>query len=244
MASRILLLTMHCAVALTVARSQPVSVLVVTGGKSFDTASFHGMFSSFERIAFDTASKPGVFSLFASDSLAEYDAMVFYDTYQAISQTEKAAFLRLFDRGIGCVFLHHALVSHQEWPEYERIVGGRYHHASYVKDGKKYGPSTYRHDQDFTVVIVDPMHPVTRGMSDFTIHDETYINYQIFKTSTPLLRTDYRDSGEIIGWTNGYRRSRVVYLQPGHDLNAYLHPSFRSLVHKAILWVAEASKSR
>ena len=28
--------------------------------------------------------------------------------------------------GIGLVVLHHALVSYQHWPEYERIIGGRY----------------------------------------------------------------------------------------------------------------------
>jgi type 1 glutamine amidotransferase len=190
--------------------SQTANILVVTGGKSFEREAFHAMFTSFEGVAFDTASKPDVFRAFASEEIVRYDAIVFYDTYQPISDEQKAAFLSLFERGIGCVFLHHALVSHQEWREYEMILGGRYHHFPYVDDGKKYGPSTYKHDQEFTVRILDPAHPVTQGMQDFAMYDEVYINYKIHDYVTPLLATDHRESGEYIGWVHRHGNSRIV----------------------------------
>ncbi|MRR37784.1 ThuA domain-containing protein [bacterium] len=215
------------------------NVLVVVGGKSFETAPFYAMFGSFEGVRSDTASKPGVFSLFASTDVARYDVIVFYDSYQPITESQRNSFLSLLDRGIGCVFLHHALVSHQEWKEYEKILGGRYHHAPYVDGGKKYGASTYKHDQEFTVQVVDPSHPVTRGIADFPIHDEIYINYQVFDFVTPLLTVDHRESGRPTGWAHRSGNSRVVYLQSGHDHRAYENPGFRALLLNAIRWVAK-----
>jgi type 1 glutamine amidotransferase len=196
------------------------------------------MFSSMEGIRYDTASKPGVFALFASEAVARYDVVLFYDSYQPVTEPQKSAFAELCDRGIGCVFVHHALVSHQEWPEYARIVGGRYYHAPYLHEGKKYGPSTYRHDQEYVIRIVDSTHPVTRGIADFPIHDEVYINFQVSPTVTPLLTADEREIGTPIGWAHAYGRSRVVYLQPGHDRHAYDHPEYRALLQNALRWVA------
>lgn len=218
-----------------------LTVLVVTGGKSVDWEGFSRMFSSFSHVGMDTASKPGAFSVFASENISKYNAVVFYDMYQPITEEQKAAFLQLFDRGIGCVFLHHALVSHQDWKEYEDIVGGRYHHAPYVEEGKKYGPSTYKHDQEFTVRVLTPDHPVTDGVADFRIVDEIYLNYQVFDGITPLLTTDHRENGLYVGWAKTYRNARVAYLQPGHDRHAYGNPGFRALVLNAIRWVSTRS---
>jgi hypothetical protein len=128
----------------------------------------------------------------------------------------------------------------EEIVRYDAIVC--YHHFPYVDDGKKYGPSTYKHDQEFTVRILDPAHPVTQGMQDFAMYDEVYINYKIHDYVTPLLATDHRESGEYIGWVHRHGNSRIVYLQPGHDHHAYENPHFRRLVRNAIGWVARPEK--
>ena len=52
--------------------------------------------------------------------------LVLYDMVRHITEKQKAALLTQLDRGVGLVVLHHALVSYPEWPEYERIIGGRY----------------------------------------------------------------------------------------------------------------------
>lgn len=214
-----------------------IKILIVTGGKNFESESFYEMFKSFNDIEFDTASKPGVFSLFYSEKINDYDAIVFYDTYQPISEVEKNQFLNLFEKGIGTVFLHHALVSHQEWDEYEEMLGGRYFHSPYLDEGKKYGPSTYKHDQEFIVIIIDKEHPVTNGLEDFKIQDEIYLNYKIHKNVIPLLTSDNCESGKYIGWANTYKNSKVIYLQPGHDHHAYENPIYRLLIERSIKWV-------
>ena len=86
--------------------------------------------------------------------------VVLYDMVQNITDAQKAKFLSLFDKGIGLVVLHHALVSYQHWPDFERIIGGRYPEA----DGKSGVVTTevgYEHDVDIPVVLVSQNHPVS-----------------------------------------------------------------------------------
>lgn len=212
-------------------------ILVVTGGKNFEKESFLSLFDSFSDIKYDTASKPGAFAFFSSEKINSYNAIVFYDTWQPISEEEKESFLSLFEKGIGALFLHHSLVSHQEWDEYELILGGRYHHKAYSDDGKIYGPSTYRHDQEFLVKIIDDDHPVTKGISDFEIRDEIYLNYKIHNFVEPLLTSDNCETGKYLGWTNLYKNSKVVYLKLGHDHLAYDNPNYRQLIRNSIEWI-------
>lgn len=216
-------------------------ILVVTGGKEFDEKEFYDIFSSFCKIEFDKTQKPEAFDLFASDKMREYSAIVFYDMIRQTDDVHKNNFHKIFERGIGCVFLHHSIVSHQDWDEYENILGGRYYEKSYKDEGKIYGPSTYKHDQDFNVIIIDSNHPITKGMQDFPLHDEIYINYKIHKYVVPILKSDNCESGKYIGWTNVYKKSRVVYLQPGHDHLTFENKNFRTLVKNSIYWVSDES---
>lgn len=211
--------------------SQSEKILIVTGGKVVDSKVFYKLFESF---SYDTTSKPFAFQLFDLINIDNYKAIVFYDTYQPITEEQKESFMNIFGRGIGVLFLHHSLVSHQEWSEYENIVGGRYFHHAWVDNEKKYGPSTYKHDQDFLVEIINKTHPVTKGMDNFQIYDETYLNYRVLPNVAPLLRTDYRESGEILGWTHNYKNSRIVYIMMGHDKNAFENIYYKKLIENTI----------
>jgi hypothetical protein len=219
--------------------SQPNRVLIVTGGKTVDKENFYKLF---ENYSFDTTSKPFAFQLFDLEKINNYKVIVFYDTYQPITNDQKKSFLNIFEEGIGVLFLHHSLVSHQEWDEYEKIVGGKYFHQAWVDSGNKYGPSTYKHDQDFVVNVLNKEHPVTRELDSFQIHDENYLNYRVQKNVMPLLTTDYRESGEILGWAHYYMNSKVVYIMMGHDKNAFKNSSFKKLVENSINYLAEPTK--
>lgn len=217
---------------------QSSKLLIVSGGKTVDKENFLKLF---ENYSFDTISKPFAFQIFDIERINNYKAIIFYDTYQPITNDQKEAFLNIFKEGIGVLFLHHSLVSHQEWDEYEKIVGGRYFHQPWIDNGNKYGPSTYRHDQDFLIRVVDQSHPVTKGIDDFQIHDETYLNYRVQKYVVSLLKTDYRESGELLGWTHNYKKSKVVYLMSGHDKNAFNNSSFKKLVKNSLSYLMSCS---
>ena len=64
------------------------------------------------------------------------------------------------------------------------------HPQVFVVDGKKYGPSGATDDQDIPVTVVDKQHPITKGISDFMIHDETYHKYYTAPDVKVLLKTE------------------------------------------------------
>lgn len=205
---------------------KPVSVLVVTGGHVYDTANFLRMWDEMEGVTYDTLIQPSGNRLYDQPKIASYDVLVFYDMYQEISGEQKEAFLRLLNQGIGVVFLHHSIASYQDWDEYLNILG-----AHYSED-----TSGYQEKLNIPVQIVNPEHPVTAGMSDFEIFDETYFNVRVLPEVTPLLKTNHPQSMPLMGWTHRYGNSTIVYLQSGHDNNAFHDLNYRKLVQQAIVW--------
>ncbi|MBI5384303.1 MAG: ThuA domain-containing protein [Verrucomicrobia bacterium] len=218
-----------------------LKVLVVTGGHGFEKEPFLQVFRDHPEITFTHASHSKTnASAYERDDLLTYDAVVLYDMPKDITDAQKAKFLSLFDRGVGLVVLHHALVPFQHWPDYERIIGGRYPES----DGKSGAVTVevgYQHDVDLPVTIVAKDHPVTAGLKDFTIHDEIYWGFRVAPDVTPLITTTHPKSGKPLGWTRTQGKSRVVYLALGHDHAAYENPNYRRLVAQSIRWAANKS---
>jgi len=216
-------------------------ILIVTGGHKFKQDSFFAVFKSYNNIEYEVVVQPEANNIYASTDVEKYDALVFYDMVQDITPEQKEAFLALLKRGKGIVFLHHSLVSYENWDEFHSILGGCYHHTTGLKNGKPYSVSSYKHDQQINVKIVDKKHPITKGIKDFTIHDETYADFVISDKIHPLLSTEHPDNSNLMGWTNSYGKSRIVYLQFGHDHFAFENINFRKLVKQAIEWASEDS---
>ncbi len=208
-------------------------ILIITGGHDYEKKPFYDLFNSYSDVHYDTLVQPAGNELIQSGGADQYDALVFYDMFQEITESQKSAYLQLLDQGQGMVFLHHSLVSYQDWPEFQSIIGGKY-----LLDAiNEHPPSTYKHDVDINVNIVDDTHFITRGMEDFQIRDEVYGDYLVNKTVTPLLITNHPESTETIGWCHTYGKSRIVYLQSGHDHHGYENEHFKTLVYNAIQWV-------
>lgn len=215
-----------------------LKVLVVTGGHGFEEEPFFEMFRANPEITFvHAAHAPQSATAYERADLLEQDVVVLYDMPRRITDAQKARFLSVLDRGMGLVVLHHALASFQDWPDYERIIGGRYPEQS-GRSGAVTPEVGYEHDVDVPVVVVATNHPVTAGVPDFTIHDEIYWGFRVGSDVTPLLSTTHPKSGKPLAWYRAERRSRVVYLQLGHDHAAYQNPNYRRLVAQSIRWAA------
>lgn len=213
--------------------AKKLNILVITGGHGFDEEPFFEMFDSFQDITFTRLVQPEANTQLGTIDPKNYDAIVFYDMPKSISEQDKTNYYKLLKLGKGMVFLHHSQCSYQNWEGYKTIVGGKYHEEKNSPQS-----STYQHDVTFTVKISDPKHPVTRGLKDFEILDEVYGNTEVLPGVTPLLTTDHPQSSKIIGWTHQIEKSRIVYIQPGHDKNAYQNAQYRKLVRQAINFVA------
>ncbi len=214
--------------------SQKIRVLIITGGHQFEREAFFQMFDSFTDIQYQEKQHPGANDAFFPETADSFDVFVFYDMYEEITEEQKLAFLNLLKKGKGMVFLHHSLLSYQGWEAFEKIIGGRYHRQA----NANHPASTYQHDVDFMVHVVDTSHPVTRGMKDFLLHDEIYGHFSVSPDVQPLLITDHPASGKIIAWTHRYGNSRIVYIQPGHDHSAYNNQNYRRMILNAIRWVS------
>lgn len=214
--------------------SEKTMALVISGGHAFDTAQFFDMFFDFESINLDTISQPWANTLLETNEIKKYDVLIFYDMWQDITEPQKICFLELLKEGKGMVFLHHSLVSYQEWDEFINIIGGRYHLENYMKDSSRL--SGYEHDLDLQVKVMDKAHPVSFNMQDFRIHDEGYFNIEMIPSAYPLLEVNHPSCAKYVAWANECEKSRIVYILLGHDKHAYQNDSFRSLVENAVKW--------
>lgn len=214
-------------------------VLVVTGGHGFDKPAFFKMFQDNAEITFTAAEHAkSSATVYEREDLARYDVVVLYDMMKHITEKQKPALLAQLERGAGLVVLHHALVSYPDWPEYERIIGGRYTEPNPAKPGTVTEQVGWQHDVEVPVVIVDRDHPVTKGLKDFVIHDEIYWGYRVLPEVTPLITTTHPKSGKPLAWAQTYRKSRVVYLQLGHGPEAFENPNYQQLLAQSIRWTS------
>ncbi|MFO8013579.1 MAG: ThuA domain-containing protein [Phycisphaerae bacterium] len=91
----------------------------------------------------------------------------------------------------------------------------------------------------FTVHIYDEDHPITRGMKDFEITDETYRhNYHPNAQMASLLRIDRDGERQSMAWVSHYGKGRVFYTGLGHGREAWTNPHFQRLVVRGMYWAA------
>jgi uncharacterized protein len=224
---------------LTESASAPrAQILIVTGGHEFDRAGFDSMFQKMKDISYEFVSfGQGAEEKLNPQDIKNYDAIVFYDMHQD-RDPHWRGMLKLLAQGKGMVFLHHSLWSYDgTWNEYSRIVGGRASSKEKVAPGPS-PTSTYKHDEHVHVHVADPSDPITMGLQDFDITDETYNHYWVDPKVHVLLTTDNPTSEHIIAWSHQYEKSHIVYIELGHGPTAYENPNYMTLVRQAILWVA------
>jgi len=211
-----------------------IKVVIVTGGHGFEREPFFSLFDGYDDIEYVEAQQKDHSEIFEDISGWDYDVIVLYNMTQNISLQRQKNFVNLLNRGVGLLAMHHTMGSFQQWPSYRKIIGGKY----YLEATDTNAASTYKHDLDFTVRIVDKSHPITRGMSDFEINDETYKNCGFEKDNHVLLTTDEPTSDKSIGWVRRYGKARVCGIQLGHGPRAYANPHYRRLVARSIRWCA------
>lgn len=215
-----------------------IRVLVITGGHDFEQEPFFKLFKDNSDISYRAVEHPNAQALLKADAAKDFDVLVLYDMHQEITDEAKADFLARLKEGKGLVVLHHAIADYQQWPEYAKIIGARYYLEKTVVHGVEKPRSAYKHGLHFTIHVADGKHPVTRGVKDFEIHDETYNLFDVAKDCHVLLTTDEPESNKVIGWAKTYGRARIVYLQSGHDHFAYENPSYQQILKQAIRWTA------
>jgi len=238
-----LILTSFLQLSATEPCSGTIRILVITRGHDYQKDQFNQMLEGLsDNITYQIAELPAAYDMFLPQNRDKYDVLVFYHMWQDITEEQAKAFSECIKNGKPLVALHHSICAYDNWPEYFNIIGGKYFHKPTVVNGKEYPVCSYIHDVHFTVKISDKKHPVTAGLSDFEIFDETYKGYYVEPGVMPLLSTDEQSSNPVIGWTKQYGKARVVTLQSGHDVPTFENPNFRKLLKQSIEWAYNAGK--
>jgi len=219
-------------------QGKKVKAVVVTAGHGFERAPFFAIFDGFDNVDYTEAAQSDDSEIFEDISQWDYDVMVLYSMTQRISPKRRANFVRLLERGVGLVALHHCIAAFQDWPEYQKIIGGKYYLKAAEQDGVKYPAGTYKHGRDMIVRVADSSHPVTKGIRDFAINDETYKNCVFEKDNHILLSTEEPTSDGPLCWVRRYGKARVCYIQLGHGRTAYSNEDYRLIIRRAIDWCA------
>lgn len=207
-------------------QASPVFTAVVTGGHPFDVPSFHRLFRDLPEVD----AYPQDLDNFIHDWGAvrgKYDVVVFYNMHMDTPEPACAAALQeLSASGQGIVVLHHALLA---WPKlslWSRVCG---------IDERGFG---YHMDQRIAVHVANPAHPITQGLEDWTMTDETYTMSDCGPDCDVLLTVDHPQSMATTAWTRLHGDTRIYCLQLGHDQTAWAEPGFRTVLGRGILWAA------
>lgn len=211
--------------------AEPIKVMLVTGGHAFDTLQFFQMFDELEGIEYEHFEQPEANRQIQREKTDDFDVIVFYDMWQNISLEERMAYINLTQKGKPMLFLHHSLVSYQNWSEFEKIIGGKYIEAG--KNLDEESVSNYEHDV-WVYCKVENYTPVTNGFRELRFFDEVYGNVRISDGVKPLLSTKHPKSMDYVAWENKYKNSTILYIQPGHDRRTYVEEDYRRLLLQAI----------
>lgn len=218
-----------------------IRILVTWGGHEFPQEEFFHFVDSLPSTTNSRVSKPQFADMLRPGLEKQYDVLLMYDMTDDYTPQQRAAFMDLLNQGIGVLSLHHNLLTCQRWDEYPRIVGGRYVTSGTQIEGKTAPRSTASHGEHMRISVVDRSHPITQGLADFDIVDETYGDLYVVPDNEILLRTDHPKASAAVAWVRNYGKSRVFATTMGHDATAYNDPNFRKIIIGAIGWLGGTS---
>jgi hypothetical protein len=224
-----------------------ISVAVVTGGHPYNVPPFNRLFRSL----------PGVdayvqeLEQFCADFgqlRTRYDVVLFFNFHLDTPQVHERFW---FQQGItqtlgqlgqteqGIVILHHAFYAFQNWSFWSDLIGMP--HADRRLPVEEEIPQGLSFGEQIHLEITDPKHPITFGIEPWDLVGETW-SYHAARPNPDcniLMTTDHpRMSLKAMSWTHQFKRSRVFYLQPGHNNDVWSHPTFRRILLRGIQWAA------
>ncbi len=220
---------------------RPIRILLTYGGHGFEEGPFFAMFDALPGIEYTRAPLPARADLLRPGLQQQYDVIVKYDMARGFTPEQRDAFVALLSEGIGLVSLHHNIGAHSDWEEFARIIGGRFFFNETTMDGRTYPPSTWSQGETIRVTVADQDHPITAGIEDFEIVDETYGGFFTTADRHVLLRTDHPKNDPDVAWTLRYGNSPVFFLMLGHCNLAWQNPVYPRLLEQGIRWAAGRS---
>jgi len=167
------------------------------------------------------------FDVLKAENIKAFDVVFFYGSGGKMTDPAQEQGLEGFVAGGGGMAGVHATDANKRSDVYWRLIGGRFA-----------GHGGGR----FMVRIEDKKHPVTAGMDDFEISDETYRNnYHPDAKIHSLVHMDRGKEQQSMAWVQEIGKGRVFCTTLGHGPQAFANPQFQRLVVRGLYWAAGRS---
>ena len=158
------------------------------------------------------------------ERIKAFDVLAVYTTGLQLTKEQEAGMCDFVQNGGAFVGIHSASDSFKNSDRYWEMLGGRF---------SGHGGGRY------TVYIYDKEHPITKGLKDFEIEDETYRhNFHANAQMRSLIRMSRGNERQSMGWVTYYGKGRLFFTGLGHGKPAWSNPSFQRLVVRGMYWAA------
>jgi uncharacterized protein len=138
-----------------------------------------------------------------------------------MTDTVQAALSDYVRNGNGLLAIHSGTSGYAQMPMLRSLLGG-----------------VFTHHPEQCPVTVTPRegHPLSDGISPFTLNDEHYFMAMDNQGTDVFLTTTSEHGEQPGGWRRAEGKGRVAALTPGHNVEVWLHPSFQALLLNALRW--------
>ena len=199
--------------------------VLLVGGRGHDWKGFHAVIAPvLEKTGDFEVTLTAKLDDLKAESIKKYNIVLFYGSGGDFTDPAQEKGLEEFVKNGGAMAGVHATDAFKKSDVYWRMIGGRF---------------TTHGGGKFWLRIEDDKHPVTAGMKDFEIQDETYDNKMHPKAKVHSLgKVDRGKEQQSMVWVQDYGKGRVYNTTLCDNKGAWTNPSFQQLVVRGLYWSA------
>ncbi len=223
-------------------KKEPIRLAFISGmNPQFNVELYAPVLNDFKEVSWKAYTNEESQELFKPENKDKYDVIVFYDIcLEEIPETTKENIVKVVSGGKPVFVIHDGLLTYNTWPEFARIAGMKYFMSSQLVEGVEHGVSTYKHEQEIPVTVVDKDHFITQGLDEnVVLHDEIYNNVWQSPDIHVLWTTSHPGCTRDIMYTHQYGKGKVAGVVVGHGPGIFSDKNFKLAFQRTILWLAQ-----
>ncbi len=223
-------------------KEQTIRLAFIAGmNPVFNYEMYEPMLSAMSNVTWKAYTNEESQELFKPEHAGDYDVIVFFDIcLDEFPEASRNDLVKVVSEGKPVFILHDGLLTYNEWPEFAHIAGMKYFMSAQETDGALFGVSSYKHNQDLPIKVVDKNHFITKEMPEtFAFKDEIYGKLWKSPDLHPLWVTDHPDSEPVVMYTHTYGKAKVVGIVTGHGPDIFKDKNFQMAFDRSMRWLIQ-----